>query len=76
MILEHGELALGAGRYAYATDLLAVFPEKGADPKEVARAAKAGADLKTAQERYDAARRLLGNQIDAIGGRRGLARSR
>ena len=67
--MREAEFALAAGRYHYAADLLAVFPEKNAEPKDVARAAKVGADLKTAMERYDTARRLLGNLLDAVSGR-------
>lgn len=73
LVVKEAEVALAAGRYKYAAELLAVFPEKNAEPKEVARAAKVGADLKTGQERYDTARRLLGNLIDAVtGGRAAL----
>ncbi len=70
LVVREAEVALGAGRYIYAAELLAIFPEKNAEPKEVARAAKVGADLKTAQERHDTARRLLTGLIDTVSGRR------
>src|SRR5262245_25480394 len=71
LVVREAELALSAGRYQYATDLLAVFPEKLADPKEIARKAKLMADLKTSQERYDACRRLLRLLIDEVNGMKG-----
>lgn len=70
LVVREAELALAAGRYKYTAELLAVFPEKAAEPKEVARAAKVGADLKTGQERYDTARRQLGDLIDTVAGNR------
>lgn len=72
LVVREAEQALAAGRYKYAAELLAVFPEKTAEPKEVARAAKVGADLKTSQERYDTGRRLLTALIDDLTGRRAL----
>lgn len=70
LVVREAELALAAGRYKYAAELLAVFPERTAHTKEVARAAKVSADLKTSQERYDNARRLLRALIDEVSGRR------
>ena len=70
LVVREAEQALAAGRYEYAAELLAVFPEKTAEPKEVARAAKVGADLKTSRERYEAGRRLLTALIDDVTGRR------
>jgi hypothetical protein len=64
LVVREAELALAAGRYQYTAQLLAVFPEKKASAKDVARAAKVSADLKTGQERYDAARRMLRSTID------------
>lgn len=72
LVVREAEMALAAGRYQYAAELLAVFPEKTADSKEVGRAAKVGADLKTGQERYDTARRLLGGLIDDVSGLRAV----
>ncbi len=72
LVVKEAEIALGAGRYIFAAELLAIFPEKNAEPKEVARAAKVGADLKTAQERHDTARRLLGRLTDVVSGRDAL----
>ncbi|MDY3552859.1 PHB depolymerase family esterase [Gemmata sp. JC717] len=71
LVVREAELALAAGRYKYTAEVLAVFPEKNAEPKQVARAAKVGADLKTGQERYTAARRLLGALIETVSGARG-----
>ncbi|MCI0702552.1 MAG: hypothetical protein L0241_15825 [Planctomycetia bacterium] len=71
LVVREAELALSAGRYQYANDLLGVFPERAADPKDVARYAKAKADLKTVQERYDASRRLLALLIDNVSGKAG-----
>ncbi|HEY1187839.1 MAG TPA: PHB depolymerase family esterase [Gemmata sp.] len=70
LVVKEAEVALAAGRYKYAAELLAIFPEKTAGPKEVARAAKVGADLKIGQERYDTARRVLAGLIDNVTGRR------
>jgi pimeloyl-ACP methyl ester carboxylesterase len=67
---REAELALAAGRYKYAAELLATFPEKTAAPKDVARVAKVSADLKTGQERYDSGRRLLRSVIDEATGTR------
>ena len=72
LVVREAELALAAGRYKYAAELLAVFPEKTAGPKEVARAAKVTADLKTSQERHDAGRRLLRAVIDDVTGMRAV----
>jgi hypothetical protein len=69
-IVQEAELALAAGRYKYTTELLAKFPEKTAAPKDVARAAKVSAELKTGQERYDAGRRMLRSVIDQATGMR------
>lgn len=71
LVVREAEVALAAGRYKYTADVLAAFPAKNAEPKEVARAAKVGADLKTGQERSDTARRLLGALIDDVAGGRG-----
>jgi pimeloyl-ACP methyl ester carboxylesterase len=68
LVAREAELALRAGRYKYAAELIAAFPEKTAAPKEVTRVAKVSADLKVAEERYDAARRHLRNIIDEIAG--------
>ena len=68
LVVREAELALGAGRYNYAAELLAAFPEKTAEPKEIGRVAKIAADLKTSQERYDTGRRRLGTLIDEVTG--------
>ena len=72
LVVREAEKALAAGRYKYAAEVLAIFPEKTADSKEVARAAKVGADLKTGQERHDTARRVLSGLIDDVSGTRPL----
>src|SRR5207248_6768951 len=59
LVIREAELALGAGRYRYAGDLLAVFPEKLAEPKQIDDATKLMAQLKAVRERYDDGRRLL-----------------
>jgi hypothetical protein len=64
LIIDQSELALNAGRYGYAGDLLATFPAKTADAKEVERATKLMAQHKTATERHAQARRLLRKLID------------
>ena len=68
LVVREAELALAAGRYKYAAELVAAFPEKTAGPKEVSRLAKVAADLKASQERYDTARRLLRGLIDEATG--------
>ena len=72
LVVREAELALAAGRYKYAAELLAAFPEKMAGSKEVARAAKVTADLKTSQERHDAGRRLLRAILDDVTGQRAV----
>jgi hypothetical protein len=71
LVVREAELALRAGRYRYASDLLSVFPEKSAAPTEVARAGKVTAELKTSQERYDASRRFLRALTDEVTGMAG-----
>lgn len=65
---REAELSLAAGRYQYTRDLLKNFPEKTAGAKELARVARVTADLKTGQDRYDAARRHLRVVIDDVRG--------
>ena len=64
LVVNEAELALAAGRYKYAAEMLALFPEKSADPKDVDRATKLMAQLKTAREQYETGRRLLRVLID------------
>ncbi len=69
LVVDQAEQAINAGRYDYAGQLLAAFPEKKAEPKELERATKLMAQHKTATERHAAARRLLRGLIDdATGG--------
>jgi hypothetical protein len=69
-IVHEAELALAAGRYRYTAELLALFPEKTASPRDVARAAKVSAELKIGQERYEVGRRMLRTVIDEVTGMR------
>jgi hypothetical protein len=73
LVVNEAELALNAGRYRYAGELLGVFPEKMADARQIEAATKLMAQHKTALERYDNGRRLLGNLIDEV---KGLDRAR
>ena len=67
-VATEAELALTAGRYQYASELLGAFPDKTADPNDVDRATKLMAQLKTAKEQYDSGRRLLRAVIDEVTG--------
>ena len=64
LVVTEAEQALNAGRYEYAGRLLAAFPDKLADPKDVERYAKLRAQQKTAMSRYADGRRLLRKVID------------
>ena len=66
--VNEAELALKAGRYKFAAEALAAFPEKTADPKDIDRATRHLAQLKTAKERYETGRRLLRSVIDEATG--------
>ena len=66
------ELALAAGRYQYAADLAAAFPDKTSDAKELDRVTKVMAQVKTAREQYEAGRRLLRAVIDDVIGGAGV----
>jgi len=68
LVATEAELALHAGRYKYAGELLAAFPEKTADPKDLGRVTKVMAQVKGAQEQYNASRRLLRALIDDVTG--------
>lgn len=68
LVIKEGELALTAGRYGYAADVFAAFPEKIAERDQVARVSVLLARLKTTQEQYTAARRLLGSLLDEVTG--------
>jgi Esterase PHB depolymerase len=68
LVVREAELALGAGRYGYAGDLLSVFPEKLAEPKQVDDATKLMAQLKATRERYESGRRLLRQLLDEVTG--------
>jgi hypothetical protein len=69
LVVNEAELALGAGRYAYAGDLLAAFPERTADARQIDAATKLMAQHKSALERYETGRNLLGDLIDEVSGR-------
>ena len=66
--VNEAELALKAGRYKFAAEALAAFPEKTADPKDIERATRFLAQLKTSNERYAIGRRLLRAVIDEATG--------
>jgi pimeloyl-ACP methyl ester carboxylesterase len=68
LVVKEAELALAAGRYNYAGEVLGVFPEKMADAKQTGRVTELMAQLKAARERYEKGRRLLRNVIDEVTG--------
>jgi hypothetical protein len=68
LVVNEAELALTAGRYRYAGDLLGAFPEKMADARQIETATKLMAQHKTTLERFENGRRLLGNLIDEVSG--------
>jgi len=68
VILKEAELSLGAGRYNYAAEVLAIFPEKQADARQIDDYTKLRAQLQATQERYVAGRRLLRNLLDEVTG--------
>jgi len=69
LVIDEAELALGAGRYGYAGDLLGVFPDKIADAKQIEAATKLMAQHKAARERFENGLRLLGDLLDEVTGR-------
>jgi hypothetical protein len=69
LVVKEAELALNSGRYRYCGDLLGVFPEKTAEPRQVDDATRLMADLKSARERFDTGRKLLRNLLDAVTGK-------
>ena len=62
------ELALAAGRYEYASGLLAAFPRDTADPRDLDQFTRVKAELETARDRYREGRRLLRVVIDDVTG--------
>ena len=68
LVVNEAEFALNAGRYRYAGDLLAAFPEKMADARQTETVTKLMAQHKAAVERFDSGRRLLGQLIDEATG--------
>jgi hypothetical protein len=68
LVIKEAELALAAGRYHYASDVLAAFPEKIADAKQTGRVTELMAQWKAALERYDTGRHLLREFIDELTG--------
>jgi len=73
LVVNEAEAALGAGRYRRAAEVLALFPEKSADPRDVERATRYMARLKTANEQFDAAKKHLRTLIDEATGLAGTA---
>jgi len=68
LVIKEGELALAAGRYRYAQDVLSAFPDTLAEPDQISRASVLLAQLKTTLEHYTAARRLLTTLVDDLTG--------
>jgi pimeloyl-ACP methyl ester carboxylesterase len=68
LVIKEAELALAAGRYGYAGELLAVFPEKLATAKQIDDMTKLKAQWKLTSERYDDGHRLLRNLLDEVTG--------
>ncbi|MFO0803500.1 MAG: PHB depolymerase family esterase [Gemmataceae bacterium] len=68
LVVNEAEAALAAGRYQRATEMLGLFPEKSADARDVERATRFMARLKTANEQFAAARKHLRNLIDEASG--------
>lgn len=67
-VVQESEMAIAAGRYDGAGKLLAEFPDKTADPKDVVKAAALRAQQKAAVERTATAKRLLRSLIDRTTG--------
>lgn len=70
LMVNEAELALHAGRYKYAGELLDAVPVKAADPKDVLRVTQMMAQHKTAMEQFQHGRRLLRTVIDEATGQR------
>ena len=68
LVIKEADLALAAGRYGYAAQLLRVFPEKLADKEQIAKAVDLRARRETTQEHYSVAQRLLRALVDEATG--------
>src|SRR5262249_5249131 len=68
LVLSEAEVAMNAGRYRYAGELLAVFPEKIATPEQLKQGTELMARHKGAISRYAEGRRLLRKLIDETTG--------
>ncbi len=68
LVIKELELALGAGRYKYAAELKAAFPDDLADAKQRDDATRLMAQLNATQIRFEAGRRLLRNLLDDVTG--------
>jgi len=64
LVVSEAEAAIGAGRLQRASELLALFPEKTADARDVERATRFMAQLKTATEQHELIRKHLRALID------------
>jgi pimeloyl-ACP methyl ester carboxylesterase len=64
LVITEAELAMNAGRYRYAGELLAVFPEKIATPEQLKKGTELMARHKAAISRYTEGRRMLRKLID------------
>jgi pimeloyl-ACP methyl ester carboxylesterase len=71
-VVQEADVAIGAGRYDAAGQLLGAFPDKTAGPKDVVKAAALRAQQKAALERHATARRLLRAVVDRTTGVDGL----
>jgi hypothetical protein len=69
LVIKEADLALKSGRYGYAADVLAVFPEKLADARQTDEATRLMAQLKSTRERYESGRRVLRALLDNVTGR-------
>jgi hypothetical protein len=68
LIIKEAELALGAGRYTYAGEILNAIPEKLTDAKQLDDLTKLKARLQGIQERHETGRRLLRALLDEVSG--------
>lgn len=68
LVTNEAKSALSAGRYKYATDVLAAFPEKTAGPKEMTPFIELKARLETVRDQYATCRRLLRTILDELTG--------
>lgn len=68
LVVKETEYALNAGRYQFAGDLIASFPEKTAGGKELDQLAKLRARHETIRQQFTTGKRLLRSLIDDLTG--------